>query len=140
VRLGTDRTLEVETIEDALRFADLESEWKDLYQYCPLATPLQSWTWLYYWWENYGESYKLRIVTVWDDDLLVGIIPLMLEHQWDFDKLLFVGTGLPDNPDLFARGGWKDRVLAAAIQVLRHCSMDQERRGQILHLAGQPIS
>jgi hypothetical protein len=86
-----------------------------------------------------GEGYKLRI-TVWDDDLLVGIIPFMLEHQWDFDKLLFVGTGLPDNPDLFARGGWKDRVLAAAIQVLRHCSMDQERRGQILYLAGQPIS
>jgi hypothetical protein len=59
-----------------------------------------------------GEGYKLRIVTVWDDDLLVGIMPLMLEHQWDFDMLLFVGTGLPGNPDLFARGGWKDRVLA----------------------------
>jgi hypothetical protein len=86
------------------------------------------------------EGYKLRIVTVWDDDLLVGIMPLMLEHQWDFDKLLFVGTGLPGNPNLFARGGWKDRVLAAAIQVLRHCSMDEERRGQILHSTGHPIS
>jgi hypothetical protein len=109
----------VEVIEDSQGFAALEEEWEDLHRQCPRSTPLQSWASLYSWWENYTERYELRIVAVWDDDLLVGIMLLILDHQRDLDKLLFVSTGLTDNPDLLAIVGREDKVREAAVQVCR---------------------
>jgi hypothetical protein len=109
----------VEVIEDSQGFAALEEEWEDLHRQCPRLTPLQSWASLYSWWENYTERYELRIVAVWDDDLLVGIMLLILDHQRDLDKLLFVSTGLTDNPDLLTIVGREDKVREAAVQVCR---------------------
>lgn len=101
-------------------FAALEEDWEDLYQNSPRATPFQSWAWLYSWWEFYGESYELRLITTRDDaGLLVGLIPLMLERRRGFGKLLFIGTGITDHLDVLAREGWEDGVAEAGIQALR---------------------
>src|SRR5687767_12019553 len=84
-------------LEDAKEFAALEREWEDLYRDAPLATPFQSWEWLYSWWEFYGEPYELRLITVRNESgVLVGIVPLMLKRRWGFGRLLFVGTGITD--------------------------------------------
>lgn len=90
-----------------------------------MATPFQSWAWLYSWWEHYKEDRELKLVTAWDGDLLVGVLPLMLERQRGFGKLLFVGTGLTDNLDLLARSGWEDRVFEASVRALRQISFWQ---------------
>ncbi len=72
-----------------------ESRWEELYDNSPLVTPFQSWAWLFSWWESYGEGYEPRLVTVRDDKgLLVGLVPLMLEHRPAFGRLLFIGTGI----------------------------------------------
>jgi hypothetical protein len=44
----------VGVVEDSRGFAELEEEWEDLHCRCPRATPFQSWTCLYSWWEYYG--------------------------------------------------------------------------------------
>src|SRR5918911_5777125 len=90
----SDSPLELSVVEDAPAFASLEEEWGNLYRNAPLATPFQSWAWLYSWWESYGESYELRLVTVRDEGLLVGIVPLRLRRRWGFGRLLFVGAGI----------------------------------------------
>jgi hypothetical protein len=95
----------------------LEQEWEDLYDNSPLATPFQSWAWLYSWWESFGKDYELRLITVRDGDLLVGLIPLMLEYRWSFHKLLFIGEG--HQLDLLARKGWEDKVSEAGIRTVR---------------------
>ncbi len=116
----TPNMLRVVVIDRAQGFADLEEEWEELYLNSPLATPFQSWAWLYSWWESYGEDYQLRLITVRDeDDLLVGIVPLMLERRWGLRRLLFVGTGLTDYHDVLARRGWEELVAEAGRRALR---------------------
>jgi CelD/BcsL family acetyltransferase involved in cellulose biosynthesis len=112
--------VKVETVETTHAFAALEQEWEDLYDHSPLATPFQSWAWLYSWWESYGEGYGLRLITVRNGEgLLVGILPLMLKRRWGFGKLLFVGTGQTDYLDVIAREGWEEEVSEAGVGALR---------------------
>ena len=107
-------------VEDSRVFESLEDEWEDLYQNCLLATPFQSWAWLYSWWESYGEDHRLQLITLRDRrGLLVGLIPLMLVRRRGFGSLLFVGTGVSDYLDMLARRGWEEVVAEAAVQTLQ---------------------
>jgi CelD/BcsL family acetyltransferase involved in cellulose biosynthesis len=111
---------DVAVLENARDFAALKEEWEDLYQNFPLATPYQSWAWLYSWWEHYGEDYELRLITVRDRGLLVGLLPLMLDVRWGyFGRILFVGTGVTDYNDILVREGWEKEVLHAGRHALR---------------------
>jgi CelD/BcsL family acetyltransferase involved in cellulose biosynthesis len=103
-------------------FAALEEEWEDLYQNSPLATPFQSWAWLYSWWESYGQDYELRLVTLRSGNLLVGIMPLMLERRGKFGRLLYVGTPLSEYNDVLVRREWEVQVSEAGRQALRQIS------------------
>ena len=51
-----------------------------------------------------------------DREFLVGMIPLMLQHRWDFGRLLSISTG--DQLDLSAREGWEGKVCEAGVQPL----------------------
>jgi CelD/BcsL family acetyltransferase involved in cellulose biosynthesis len=112
--------LEVGVLTSTQGFAAIEEEWEDLYHSSPLATPFQSWAWLYSWWEFYGEGHELRLLTVRNGEgLLVGIIPLMLERRRGLGRMLFIGTGLTDHHDMLARTGWEDEVSEAGSLALR---------------------
>jgi CelD/BcsL family acetyltransferase involved in cellulose biosynthesis len=111
--------IEFVVVQDSKGFAALEEEWDDLYRDSPLATPFQSWAYLYSWWESYGESYELRLVAVrHDKELLVGLVPLMLERRVGFSRLLWIGNGLSDYLDMLVREGWEKQVAGAAIRAL----------------------
>ena len=66
--------------------------------------PFQSWAWIYPWWEAFGEGYELRLITVRDGTLLVGLKPLMLERRWGLRRLRSIGFEF-DRLDLLARNG-----------------------------------
>jgi CelD/BcsL family acetyltransferase involved in cellulose biosynthesis len=107
-------------VDDARDFAALEEEWEDLYQNSARATPFQSWSWLYSWWEFYGEAFELRLIVVRNGDLLVGLIPVMLKRWAGFPGLLlFIGTGLTDYLDILVRKGWEVQVARAGVEALR---------------------
>jgi CelD/BcsL family acetyltransferase involved in cellulose biosynthesis len=112
-------TFEVVVIDRDEDFAALEEEWEDLHRNSPLATPFQSWAWLFTWWEHYGESYELRLVTIREGGLLVGLMPLMLERRGGFGRLLFVSTGLTDYHDILAREGWEAQVAQVGRRALK---------------------
>ena len=117
--LRSTKFVKLETVETTRAFTALEQDWEDLYDGSPLATPFQSWAWLYSWWESYGEGYELRLITVRNGEgLLVGILPLMLKRRWGFGKLLFVGTGQTDYLDVIAREGWEEEVSEAGVSAL----------------------
>jgi CelD/BcsL family acetyltransferase involved in cellulose biosynthesis len=117
--LGSMPLLDTLVIERTEDFAVLEEEWEDLYRNSPLATPFQSWAWLYSWWEAYGEDYELRLVVIREAGLLVGLMPFMLERRRGFGRLLFVGTGLTDHLDILARRGWEPQVVEVGSWVLQ---------------------
>lgn len=111
-----------EVVEETGRFLGLEREWDDLYGRSRHATPFQSWSWLYSWWEAYGPGYELRLVTFRDDGMLVGVLPLMIQRRFGAGRLLFVGTGRTDYQDMVVRDGWEDRVAPAvrpALELLK---------------------
>jgi CelD/BcsL family acetyltransferase involved in cellulose biosynthesis len=111
--------LDIAILTNSQAFKALEEEWEDLCHNSPLSTPFQSWSFLYSWWEHFGEGYQLRIITVRDEGLLVGLMPLMLERRWGFlRKLLFIGKF--SKLDLLARKGWEDEVSEAGVRALRH--------------------
>jgi CelD/BcsL family acetyltransferase involved in cellulose biosynthesis len=110
------------------QFASLKEEWDDLYESCPSATPFSSWAWLYSWWEVYGEgSYKLRLITLRDeDDLLVGLLPLMARRRLGFGRLLLLGgrsasseDGMTSYKDVLVREGWEEPVAHAGARALK---------------------
>jgi len=116
-------SLEVAVIRDPQGFAALEEEWDDLYRHSPRATPFQSWAWLYSWWEYYGDGYELRLITVRDGGLLVGVIPLMLERRrWGFGMLRFIGTrpATAHYLDVLVRRDWEAEVCEVGVQALQH--------------------
>src|SRR4051812_15534122 len=96
----TEQRLDIAVLQNTRDFSALEEEWAELYEHCPSATPFQSWAWLYSWWEAYGEGYELRLVTVREEGLLVGLLPLMLERRRSFGRLLFIGSGITDFLDV----------------------------------------
>jgi CelD/BcsL family acetyltransferase involved in cellulose biosynthesis len=100
-------------------FAALEEEWDDLYCRSALATPFQSWAWLYSWWEHYGEDHELLLITVRDGGLLVGLVPLMLQRRLGFGRLLLIGTGSTDYLDMLTRDGWEQEVAGAGGRALK---------------------
>jgi len=107
-------------LEDTREFAALEEEWEELYRHCATATPFQSWAWLYSWWQHYGgEGHELRIVAVRSGELLVGILPFMIQRRFGFKRLLFIGAGVTDYLDLLAREGWEREVAETGVRVLR---------------------
>ena len=114
------RLLDATVIDDPREFAAMEEEWDDLYRGAPLSTPFQSWAWLYSWWEYYGEGCRLRIVAVRDGNLLVGLVPLMLERRWGFGRLLYIGTGTSPYLDVLVHKDWEAKVYEAGVRALRH--------------------
>src|SRR5215212_457762 len=122
--LHTKGSLEVDVLKSDREFAALEEEWEELLQQAPLATPFQSWAWLYSWWEHYGKDYELELVAVRDrGGLLVGILPFMLDRRWRFARLLFIGTGLTDYLDILVREGWEAQVATAGVEALRRMNL-----------------
>ena len=107
-------------VEDVEQFTLLEKEWTDLYLHASGITPFQSWSWMYSWWESYGAGYELRIVTIRSDsDLLVGLVPLMIERRGRLGRLLFIGTRRNDYQDVLARKGLEQEVATAVRLALR---------------------
>jgi hypothetical protein len=112
----TAESLHTTVLTEAGAFASLEAEWNELYESCPSATPFQSWAWLYSWWEYYRRGYGLRLITVRDRDLLVGLLPLMVRRG---RLLLLGGDAATPYKDILAREGWEEEVAEAGARALR---------------------
>ena len=118
MRVCLTQELESSVIRNVGDFAALEQEWQELYHNSSLATPLQSWAWLYSWWQCYGADYELRLVTVRAEGLLVGLLPLLLDRsRLGVVRLMFVGSGLSAYLDVIEREGWEGQVAKAGVEI-----------------------
>ncbi|MBI5021910.1 MAG: GNAT family N-acetyltransferase [Ignavibacteriales bacterium] len=67
----------INTVKD---FQELQQKWTTLHSEAN-GTIFQSYRWNYEWWKIYYQpNYELRIVTFWEDNKLVGLIPFHLEY------------------------------------------------------------
>ncbi len=103
----------VGVIDDVDGFGALRGEWSDLLRNSNTDNPFLSWEWLHAWWTHLGESRRLHILTVRDDDgRLVGVAPLCGSRgRWPWlSQLEFLATGWAgsDYLDLIVRRGYED--------------------------------
>lgn len=110
--------LEIDVLTSVPEFEKLQEDWQDLYDDAPSVTPFQSWAWSFSWWEHYGSSCRLRLITVRECGQLVGLMPAMLAGGFASRRLLLVGTGLSDYLDVIVRAGWEESVCSALSQFL----------------------
>jgi CelD/BcsL family acetyltransferase involved in cellulose biosynthesis len=96
--------------------ASLEPEWRELLNSCSShASIFQSPTWLRTWWGEFGENRELMLLSVRDEQRLVGVVPLMREGP----RLSFAGdTEVCDYMDFPCTTGREPELLAALFRSL----------------------
>jgi CelD/BcsL family acetyltransferase involved in cellulose biosynthesis len=99
--------MHIELISDVNQLTDdFCSQWQRL----PQRSPMQSPTWLIAWWQAFaGEGKQLQMVSVYDDQRLVGLAPWYLVGK----RLRFMGDGVvcSDHADLAIADGYNDAVI-----------------------------
>lgn len=85
-------------------FDALEDRWNDLIAQCDDCSVFQSFSWLSTWWHIFSADRQLRIILAHDQDRLVGLLPLYIEHTQllpavGLRKLRLVGYGGDTAPD-----------------------------------------
>ena len=75
---NTEAKIRIEHIHDLTRLNALQSTWDSILQQNSVKSIFLTREWASAWWKNYGEDKELWLLAAWDEDLLVGIAPLML--------------------------------------------------------------
>lgn len=98
-------------------FDELEKPWKDLADSDPLGTPFQTHQWQSTWWKHYGGFREPRIVTVWEGQDLVGLMPFVRSHGL-WRTLRPMGIGPSDYLQPLARVGYEQTVAESIHEAL----------------------
>jgi CelD/BcsL family acetyltransferase involved in cellulose biosynthesis len=78
----------------------LESEWQELFERCPDASPFQSPDWLLPWWTAFGQS-ETWMLTMRSRGRLTALAPLVVQGR----KAMLMGSGISDYLDVLAEPG-----------------------------------
>ncbi|MCP4141125.1 MAG: GNAT family N-acetyltransferase [Chloroflexi bacterium] len=68
--------IHIRRISEREEFRKLKDSWDALLAQNHRQSSFITWEWLFSWWEIYGQKDQLWLVTAWQDEELVGIIPL----------------------------------------------------------------
>jgi CelD/BcsL family acetyltransferase involved in cellulose biosynthesis len=88
----------VDQIMSGAQLERLAPQWQALWRRTPNATPFQSPEWLLPWWGCFGNAAPV-VVAAYDDDQLIGLLPLYLLEEGGCRKLLPLGVSLSDYLD-----------------------------------------
>lgn len=113
---------------------ELAAEWQELFEADPSATPFVSPGWGLAWIRHLGEHTEPWLVTVREDDRLVGLAPLALELRRSTRALRLVGKEPGDYWDVLARPDRRAAVTRAVAAELAR----REDQWDVFFLAGQP--
>jgi CelD/BcsL family acetyltransferase involved in cellulose biosynthesis len=88
----------IDQITSEAQIEGLVPQWRELWQRTPNATPFQSPEWLLSWWACFGNSAPL-LIAAFDNDQLIGLLPLYILTEPGCRKLLPIGISLSDYLD-----------------------------------------
>jgi CelD/BcsL family acetyltransferase involved in cellulose biosynthesis len=74
-------------------------QWNALVAQTAGASVFQTYEWFESWWTTLGGKNELFVVTMWDDQALLGIAPLMITRLTGLRRLEFTGTANADYQD-----------------------------------------
>ena len=91
--------IKIEVIDNNADFDALEPAWRALEAQSLTHSIFRIWDWQRSWWQHYGYLGELRVLLAWDNDNLVGILPLYIQRQGLKRILRNIGTGGDTSPD-----------------------------------------
>ncbi len=102
----------------------MRAEWEELLSRAPAANIFLTFDWLATWWRHYGQAARLWILCAYEDGVLVGLAPLMIQERrlagfLVYRRVAFLGTGISDRLDLLLTPGSERAVLTAIVTELR---------------------
>jgi CelD/BcsL family acetyltransferase involved in cellulose biosynthesis len=112
------RKLCCEVITDFRRLESLSLEWQRLWESDDRAEIFQTPGWAKAWWRSYGQQYTLCSVVVYEEDQLIGVVPLVKREN----VVQFLGTPQADYADIICEESRVTEVLAAAVSTLLNWS------------------
>ena len=98
--MGTSTTLRL--IRQTAELEQICPAWQALWLVDPNATPIQHPSWLLPWWHSFGQPNlqpDLRVATLWQDGVLLALLPLYVLTQPAGGQLLLLGAGTSDYLD-----------------------------------------
>ena len=98
-------------------FDELKSPWKALVQVASDATPFQTFEWHQTWWKHYGGMRVPQVITFYDADKLVGLMPLM-RTRGPWRTIRPMGMGPSDYLHPLAIPGYEASVAADLVNSL----------------------
>lgn len=79
--MNKESAIRVKVITDEEEFESLQPAWNALLANSPRQDAFMTWEWQFAWWRHFGERYKMQIITIWQNEELVGIAPLMIMER-----------------------------------------------------------
>lgn len=135
---------EVRVITEEKNFDELEESWADLVDLSE-TTIFQTFEWNRTWWKHYGENGQLHLLTVYQEEKLVGIAPLFKDSinflgLQEYLCLRFLGSDVSqpaggdllglipytDYLDFIIRPGYEDVVYMALLHYFCTCNIDYD--------------
>lgn len=92
-------------------------EWNQLLSQNETNTIFQTYEWFQSWWKAFGAHNQLHLITVYQNQELVGIAPLMISGRYLRRVIKFVGDGKADYCDFIFLNREKKAILSI---VMRH--------------------
>jgi CelD/BcsL family acetyltransferase involved in cellulose biosynthesis len=136
--MATDGRFISRVIDDEDGWDAIRADWDDLHRSIPDASVFLHFVWLRSWWREYGATYGtggLRILTMWADGILTGVLPLYLSGRPGGLRtrgLRFISTGeaeveetCPDYLDLLCRPGAEAECAALAWREIERLEWDR---------------
>lgn len=122
----------IKLVTDERAFEALEQQWGLLWSNTSTASPFNSFDWHDTWWSVFtSDKNRLQIWTVWDDNTLVGLLPMYTRGRGNGRSrtLRFLGTGesrtdevATEYSDILVSPDYEDVVLPLAVQWLTSSS------------------
>ena len=139
-------SLRVGAVTGEAELAALERPWRALFAAAGNPTPFQSYDWQATWWKHHGHG-RLWILTGWDGDALVALLPLTVTpyRGTPLRQVRFMGAPLSDVQDILCLpkyAAWAARAflgrLADESERWDLCDLPDQRRGSPLTTVTPP--
>lgn len=126
------RPLTVTCVSTLYGFDMLRNQWNQLVLSMREPHPFVLWEWQHSWWEVYPKQRdELFILTVFEQNKLIGLAPFYIKTGLTGKQLTFIGEGEARNeavvthyPDLLCRPEDETRVISAVADYLTHHRTD----------------
>ena len=91
--------MQTRCIKETKEFEKLKEPWNALLAQNHTRSAFLTWEWLFSWWQTYADKKELWIITTWQDDELVGIMPFarIKEKQNGLNFRTLVPLGSPQS-------------------------------------------